>query len=183
MQVQRIQNNNTNYYAQRNLSFQAKGDILKIHGADFIDCGDHFISKLPLDKIKQSAASIENETNKNLEILRQFKPENIKQYLLELVEYAKGKKQVFQSFKTPITNKDEKSVMHLYLKEQPLNQPTRYLDTASDEMRDYLRKGSKPFVIDDKEGKQWIVSTHMGDYSEAYWGPVGVDVTPLEHLK
>ena len=80
-------------------------------------------------------------------------------------------------------SKDEKSVMHLYLKEQPLNQPTRYLDTASDEMRDYLRKGSKPFVIDDKEGKQWIVSTHMGDYSEAYWGPVGVDVTPLEHLK
>lgn len=91
MQVQRVQNNNTNYNAQRKLSFQAKGDILKIHGADFIDCGDHFISKLPLDKIKQSAASIENETNKNLEILRSFKPENIKQYLLELVEYAKGK--------------------------------------------------------------------------------------------
>ena len=48
-----ISSNNTNYYAQRNLSFQAKGDILKIHGADFIDCGDHFISKLPLDKIKK----------------------------------------------------------------------------------------------------------------------------------
>lgn len=168
---------NKNFNVQKNVNFQAEGDIIKIQNILFKDCGDgDFTSKLPLNRIaKSSIKLLKDENEKNWELLKSFTPKNIKEYLLELIRYAKGEKSLFCILEYG---------NHLNLEKVRVNEPVKE-GLVNRGMEEYLKEERPAFVISDEKGQDWIVSTRIG-YSNAHEtkvGPVGLDVAPMRRFE